>query len=91
MNEKAADIAECLFAARRIDEENGESWIEEWSSLASRVEELGDESLASGHTISARESFNTSILYTGVMVWIVYTRLLKNFAFWKTKLSMSII
>ncbi len=57
MNEKAAEIAECLYAASRIDEENGESWIEEWSSLAARVEELGDESLSKGHNISARESY----------------------------------
>ncbi|MFW9843397.1 MAG: alpha/beta hydrolase, partial [Candidatus Thorarchaeota archaeon] len=57
MNEKAAEIAECLFAARRIDEEDGESWIREWASLAARVEKLGDESFSKGHTISARDSF----------------------------------
>ena len=57
MDEKAAQVAECLYAARRIDEEDGESWIEEWSSLAARVEQLGDESLEKGHIISAREAF----------------------------------
>ena len=57
MNEKAAQIAECLYAARRIDEEDGESWIREWASLAGRVEAQGDESLSKGHRISARESF----------------------------------
>lgn len=57
MNEKAAEIAECLYAARRIEEEDGESWINQWASLASRVEALGDESLSNGHSISAREAF----------------------------------
>jgi esterase/lipase len=63
MNEKAAEIAECLYVARRIDETDGESWIEEWSSLATRVEQLGDESLAKGHVISARESFMRAANY----------------------------
>jgi pimeloyl-ACP methyl ester carboxylesterase len=57
MNEKAAEIAECLYTASRIEEQNGESWIEEWSSLAASVERQGDESLSKGHLISARESF----------------------------------
>ena len=44
MNEKAAEIGECLYVARSIDETNGESWIKEWFDLAQRVENLGDES-----------------------------------------------
>ena len=57
MGEKAAEIGECLHAARRIDETDGESWIDEWTSLAARVEALGDESLTAGHGISARECY----------------------------------
>jgi pimeloyl-ACP methyl ester carboxylesterase len=57
MSEKAAETGECLYAARRVDEGNGDTWIDEWASLAARVEALGDESLTSGHTISARESY----------------------------------
>lgn len=57
MNENAAEIAECLYAAKRINEEDGETWIEEWSALAARVEASGDESLSKGHIISAREAF----------------------------------
>ena len=56
MNEKAAEIGECLYVARRIDEANGESWIEEWASLAARVEAFAETSLAQGHTVSAREA-----------------------------------
>jgi pimeloyl-ACP methyl ester carboxylesterase len=57
MIEKAAEIGECLYVARRIDETDGESWINEWSRLADRVEALGDESRDSGHLISARECY----------------------------------
>lgn len=57
MGEKAAEIGECLYVARRIDETNGESWINEWTDLAARVEALGDHSLVRGHTVSARECF----------------------------------
>ncbi|MGD2246991.1 MAG: alpha/beta hydrolase [Candidatus Methanofastidiosia archaeon] len=57
MNEKAAEIGECLYVARKIDETDGESWITEWASLAERVENQGKESLRQTHVISARESF----------------------------------
>lgn len=55
MNEEAAEIGECLYVARRIDERDEESWIHEWADLATRVEAFGDKSLAAGHVISARE------------------------------------
>jgi len=57
MVEKAAEIGECLYAAKRIDETDGESWIKEWAALAERVEKIGEEALEKGHTISAREAF----------------------------------
>lgn len=57
MGEKAAEIGECLYVARRIDETDGESWINEWRDLAARMELMGDESLAKRHVVSARECF----------------------------------
>jgi len=57
MAEKAAEIGECLYAARRIDERDGDSWINGWASLGERVEALGDESLKGGHVVSAREAY----------------------------------
>lgn len=57
MSEKAAEIGECLYVARRIDESNAETWINEWASLAERVEKLGDESLKGEHEVSALESY----------------------------------
>lgn len=57
MGEKAAEIGECLYVARRIDESDEKSWINEWTNLATRVEIFGDESLSKGHVVSARECF----------------------------------
>lgn len=57
MNEKCAEIGECLSTARRIDQKSNESWLTEWAALAARVTAQGDESLANGHLISARESY----------------------------------
>jgi pimeloyl-ACP methyl ester carboxylesterase len=57
MIEKAAEIGECLYVARRIDETDGESWIHEWDRLADRVQALGYESQDAGHLISARECY----------------------------------
>ena len=57
MVEKAAEIGECLYVAKRIDETDGESWIKEWADLAERVEKIGEEALKQKHTISAREAF----------------------------------
>lgn len=57
LGEKGAETGECLYAARRIDERDGDSWILEWSDLADRVAERGDVSLEKGHIVSARECF----------------------------------
>ena len=57
MNEKAAEIGECLFVARTIDESDSESWHTEWAALADRVRVFADQSLEAGHTISAREGY----------------------------------
>jgi len=57
LGEKGAEIGECLYIARRIDERDGDSWIHEWSNLASRLEERGDEALENGHSVSAAECF----------------------------------
>jgi len=61
--EHGAEIGECLYAASRIDEKDGECWIKEWSALGERVEQQGDESLAGNHKVSARESFLRASTY----------------------------
>jgi pimeloyl-ACP methyl ester carboxylesterase len=54
---KGADIGECLSTAYRIKEGDFESWYQEWLKTAKRVHSYADESVKSGHTISAREAY----------------------------------
>jgi alpha-beta hydrolase superfamily lysophospholipase len=52
-----AEIGECLSTAYRIKEGDFESWYSEWSRTARRVHKIGDECLARGHEVSAREAY----------------------------------
>lgn len=52
-----ADIGECLSTAWRIEEGDVNSWYEEWYATAERVRGIAEESLAGGHTVSAREAY----------------------------------
>lgn len=63
MGQKCAESGECLTAARRIDERDAESWIREWAELGRKLEAQGEESLAGGHRVSARESFQRAMNY----------------------------
>jgi pimeloyl-ACP methyl ester carboxylesterase len=52
-----ADIGECLSTAYRIKEGNFESWYAEWLNTAQRVHRYAEESMLSGHKISAKDGF----------------------------------
>jgi pimeloyl-ACP methyl ester carboxylesterase len=54
---KGADIGECLSTAYRIKEGDFESWHAEWLKTAKRVHGYANESLANGHTVSARDAY----------------------------------
>jgi dipeptidyl aminopeptidase/acylaminoacyl peptidase len=54
---KGADIGECLSTAYKIKEGDFESWHQEWLKTAKRVNKYADESIAAGHTVSAREAY----------------------------------
>jgi pimeloyl-ACP methyl ester carboxylesterase len=53
----AAEIGECLATARRIVESDDDSWHREWTATAEWVLARGEEALAGGHRISARDAF----------------------------------
>lgn len=52
-----ADINECLDTAFRIKDGDTESWYNEWSKTATRLERTAEEFLSGGHNASAREAF----------------------------------
>src|SRR2546427_3782191 len=51
-----ADLGEAVPPARHIGEGDEASWHQAWKTTAQRVEKLGEEALASGHHVSAREA-----------------------------------
>ena len=58
-----ADIGECLATASRIKEGDFESWYSEWKKTADHFRAEGDTSLASGHTVTAREAYYRAATY----------------------------
>lgn len=58
-----ADIGECLATASRITEGDFESWYAEWNRTADFVRAAGDESLAAGHPVTAREAYYRAATY----------------------------
>lgn len=58
-----AEIGEAFYTAAQIKEGNATSWQEEWIKMAQRVQARGEESLAGGHTVSARSQFMRACSY----------------------------
>ena len=61
--EHGADIGESLSTAFSIKQKEGDmqallhAWYEEWRKLGERIEKIGDECLAKGHKVSARDAY----------------------------------
>jgi pimeloyl-ACP methyl ester carboxylesterase len=61
--EHGSDIGESLASAFRIKQKEGDrqallrAWYEEWRKLGERIEKVGDECLAKGHRVSARDAY----------------------------------
>ncbi len=51
-----ADLGEVLTTAHHIGEGDEASWHQAWKATAQRVAEIGEQALASGHRVSAREA-----------------------------------
>jgi dipeptidyl aminopeptidase/acylaminoacyl peptidase len=58
-----ATVGEAFYAASRINEKDPNSWVEEWSNLATRVEEGATRSLEEGHAASARQAYLRAFTY----------------------------
>ena len=58
-----AEIGEAFFAASEIEDGDAASWQNEWYELAGRVEARGEQSLAEGHVVSARDQFQRAAYY----------------------------
>lgn len=58
-----AEIAECFATASRIEDGNSESWIQEWTKMAQRVEAYAENAFKGGHKVSAREAWLRATTY----------------------------
>ncbi len=58
-----ADLGECLYTASRITEPDFESWYSQWYATAEHARAGGDESLAQGHEVSARNAYYRAATY----------------------------
>jgi hypothetical protein len=58
---KGADIGECISTAYRIKEGDFESWYKEWLATAQRVHSYADDSLARGHKVHEKPTFEPRI------------------------------
>ena len=56
-NYGGAELGEVVVTARAIPEGDEVAWHREWKATARRVHQLGEQSLAKGHRVSAREAF----------------------------------
>ncbi|MDT7753342.1 MAG: hypothetical protein QOD96_7004, partial [Pseudonocardiales bacterium] len=53
-NYGGAELGEVVVTARAIPEGDEAAWHREWKATARRVHQLGEQSLANGHRVSAR-------------------------------------
>lgn len=58
-----AAVGEIFYAASRIDAKDPESWVEEWSSLATRLEREATTAFEKGHAVSAGEAYLRAFTY----------------------------
>jgi hypothetical protein len=58
-----AETGEAFYAASRIRDGDAASWQDEWYELARRVELRGEQSLARGHRVSARDQLQRAAYY----------------------------
>jgi hypothetical protein len=52
-----AEVNECLLAAERIRDNNEESWVREWASLAEKVSQAAEQAMQAGQTVTARQAY----------------------------------
>lgn len=57
------ETGEAYYAASQIQDGDAASWQQQWFELARRVEARGEQSLAGGHTVSARMQFLRAAYY----------------------------
>jgi pimeloyl-ACP methyl ester carboxylesterase len=69
-----AEISECLLVADRIRQNDDESWIREWASIADNICRIADQASPSGQTVTARQAYlRASNYYRAAMFSLPHT------------------
>ncbi|HEY3833382.1 MAG TPA: prolyl oligopeptidase family serine peptidase [Acidimicrobiia bacterium] len=71
INAGAADAGEVLTTIERIPDGDLPAWVREWEATANRVGAIGDDCLARGHRISARDALLRAASYYAACVQVV--------------------
>ena len=58
-----SEIGESFYAASLVRENDAQSWVAAWRTLALRVEQRAEQAIAAGHSVSAREAFLRAYVY----------------------------
>ena len=59
----AGDIGEMLSVVSNITDGDATSWVDEWRTLAERLQEIGDSANGAGHRVSARRAYLRAAVY----------------------------
>ncbi len=65
---------ECFYAASQVHEEDLESWVKAWTTIAQKVAAYGRNAEAAGHWVSAREAYLRATTYYAVAIVCVSPR-----------------
>lgn len=66
---EGAAVGEIMYAVSQIDEDDLESWVQEWMALGERVEKLGIEAQKRGRAVSARGAYLRAFNYYRTAVY----------------------
>jgi pimeloyl-ACP methyl ester carboxylesterase len=58
-----SEIGESFYAASLVRENDPQSWVAAWTTVARQVEHRAQQSMAAGHTVSAREAYLRAYVY----------------------------
>jgi|CZKS01.1.fsa_nt_gi pimeloyl-ACP methyl ester carboxylesterase len=74
MGTGGAEINECLLVTERIKQNDDESWIREWASVAESVNQIAERATQEGQTVTARQAYlRASNYYRAAMFSLPHT------------------
>ena len=70
--DRGADFGDCVSTISRIPDGDRDAWAREWKATADRMMALGEDALAAGDPVSARDAFYRASNYYRVIQYPLY-------------------